>query len=86
MKHILLSLLLILPLQAGDLPSYKQLSSLVNPHKLASLKKGNRSGNPRFKKLMYWINAYESKGTKPKVFLSKDTGSEALTGNSLIWV
>jgi len=62
-------LLLILPLQAQTLPSYKQLSSLVNPHKLASLKKGNRSGNARFKKLMYWINAYESAGTEPKKFI-----------------
>jgi len=71
MKFILISLicLFILPIQARDLPSYSKLSNLVNPHKLASLKKGNRSGNARFKKLMYWINIYEAKGVKPKAFL-----------------
>ena len=71
MKHIILFLLLlVLPLHAEDLPSYKQLSSLTNPEKLSSLKKGNRSGNARFKKLMYWIHAYEQEGTKPKEFLA----------------
>lgn len=71
MKSLLILLLAILPLQASELPSIKQLSALAHPHKLAGLKAGNRSGNPRFKKLMYWIHIYEQQGTKPKDFIAK---------------
>jgi len=71
MKFILILLFMQLPLSAADkLPSYKSLSSLTNPEKLATLKKGNRSGNARFKKLMYWMHEYEEAGTKPKEFLA----------------
>ena len=66
---ILLTLFITCNLQAQTLPTIKQLSSLCNPEKLATLKKGNRSGNNRFKKIMYWIHAYEEQGTKPKEFL-----------------
>ncbi len=72
MKCLALLLLMLLPLSAAEkLPSYKQLSALTNPQKLAGLKPGNRSGNARFKKLMYWINQYEQQGTQPKEFLAK---------------
>ncbi|PQJ27921.1 HNH endonuclease domain-containing protein [Rubritalea profundi] len=71
MKSIILLIALILPLVASELPSYQDLSSLTNPEKLATLKKGNRSGNARFKKLMYWIHEYEVQGIKPKAFLAE---------------
>lgn len=32
---------------AQDLPTFKQLNSLVNPQKLSTLKKGNRATNPK---------------------------------------
>ena len=64
-------LVFITVLKAEKLPTYKELSSLVSPTKLATLKKNNRLGNIRFKKLMYWTHQYEKNGIAPKVFLSE---------------
>lgn len=71
MKSIILFIALMLPLMlaASELPSYEQLSNLTNPEKLSTLKKGNRSGNARLKKLMYLMHEYDVSGTKPKEFL-----------------
>lgn len=48
----------------------KHVSSLVDPGKLSTLK-SERAGNPRFRKLMFYIAKAESQGVKPKDYLNQ---------------
>ena len=68
----ILTLLLLLPtmgvvLEAMAVPA-KAIASLTDPAKLATLK-GEREGNPRLQKCVYWLAYAEEQGEKPGAVL-----------------
>ena len=73
----LITLLLLLPTLGvraeelfGDSTPASAIASLTDPTKLATLK-GERSGNPRLQKCVYWLAYAEEQGQKPEVVLDE---------------